>query len=186
LVGKGLLEIESNHRNLDLGFDFFSIGIFYYLVMFFPLFEELSFRLFLNPKEKNIRIGFSFLFFISIFKVINQIYDLDSLRFILTTGSFGCALLLSYFLKGRLGTIQNWFKSIKKIYLLIISSFIFALMHYDTNYSSDSFFISLIPLLKHFFSGMIFGIFRIRYGFKNGFILHALNNMLSFLAIFFY
>ena len=185
LVDKGLLEIERNHRHLDLGFDLGSIRIFYYLVMFFPLIEELAFRLFLNPKERNIRMGFSFFFVVVIYKVTTLIFDLDKLMFVLTSGSFICALLLSIYLKGKLGGVENYIKFTNKNSLLIISCVLFAIMHYGTNYSSNSFLISLIPLTKHFFSGYVFGIFRIRYGLFNAVMLHSLNNLMSFLAIFF-
>lgn len=185
LVNESFLNIEDNYRNFSLGLDLKSFQVFYYLVVFFPLFEELSFRLFLNPTNRNIKFGLAFLLVIVAYKIINQNFSIESHKLLVTLGSFCFAILLGFYFLEKFTSLSRKIASINQKCILYLSSIIFALMHFETNYSSHIFIISLFPLVKHFISGMIYGTFRIKYGFINGVFLHVLNNSLTFLVMFF-
>ncbi|MBT0812275.1 CPBP family intramembrane metalloprotease [Litoribacter ruber] len=185
LVSLGLLQEGINNSHLKLGWDIYTVGIFYYLVIFFPFFEETSFRLFLKPTKNRLLFGVSFLSTLIVYLISSHYIDLDSQRFIYTSLTILLSVSLFILLNKKLNVSSQWQSRINSKYLLIASSVGFALVHYGVYFSSHIVLFSFIPLIKHFFSGLIFGIIRIRHGFRYGLLLHSSNNLLAFLAIFF-
>jgi hypothetical protein len=185
LVSIGVLQEEINHRHLKLGWDFYTLGIFYYIVIFFPFFEETSFRLFLKPTKNRLLVGVSFLSILIVYLISSHFIDLDSQRFVYTSLTILLSVSLFILLNKKMNASSQWQSKINSKYLLIASSVGFALAHYGVNFSSHLVWFSLIPLITHFFSGLVFGIFRMRHGFINGIILHSSNNLIAFLAIAF-
>lgn len=154
-----------------------------FTVIIFPILEEASFRLILVKNPKNIYVGVSFLTGFTIY-VLNIEYQWFNLGAFYDLSLLLIFVLLLFFLVKRFkSTLFNVFDKLSSLKMLVLFSSIFALFHFGNSYSSHIVLLSLVPLLKHFVSGLVFGTFRIKYGFIHGFFLHALNNLVASLGV---
>lgn len=75
--------------------------------------------------------------------------------------------------------------TISRICLVYLSSIVFALWHYNNyNFSNANFQTKAFTLLPHFFSGLIFSWFAIKYGIKWSLSAHIFNNFIAILFTF--
>ncbi|WP_460545950.1 CPBP family glutamic-type intramembrane protease [Echinicola sediminis] len=155
----------------------------FFMVVLFPLLEELSFRLVLVKKPKSIYYGMCF-FVGFIPYVMNSKFQWFDLGLLYETGLlllFVLLMIISF--KRYMLKLFEVFNKLSSIQLLVLTSLFFALIHFGNLYTSEMLLFSLVPLLKHFVSGLIYGTFRIKYGFIHGFLLHSINNLVGCLGV---
>ncbi len=153
-------------------------------VLLAPLIEELTCRLALIYKRSNLSISAGLLFsliFISIFHIKLLSYLGFFLIFSVPALIY---IILDYNKEKSDPLLQNLWN--KHFYLIFyLSSIIFTFLHIS-NYKIDSFKQGiLIPLLlvTYFFTGLILGYIRVKFGFFWSWFTHVLNNLLSVLII---
>lgn len=184
---KGLVEVK-RHPAAGIISDAESYNalliMFFLVVILHPLIEELSFRLILNPKRRNLFFGSGFLvsyvilLFSNVHKVIpiNREVSFDLLFIVI--GSLG-ALGLFYISKIISIDFSDFVKNRTALFVFI-TSLLFAISHFFVIGRTD-FYILYVPLLlPYFLKGYILAYARLSLGFGYAVLCHSLNNLFFF------
>lgn len=146
------------------------------VVLFFPILEELVFRLALKPGKRNV-FGLLVALLYGSF-LIDPDYNTPILLFI----ALGIAFII--FLYRKIET-----KIVTKLYnkalpgLIYLSSFLFGMIHIQNHTPSIVFNASFLLMFPYFCIGLFFAFVRIRFGFKYTVLLHILRNLLATISV---
>lgn len=142
------------------------------VVLFFPILEELVFRLALKPGKRNVFGLLAALLYGSF--LIDPDYNAPILLFI----ALGTAFII--FLYREIET-----EIVTKVYdkalpgLIYLSSFLFGMIHIQNHTSSIALSASFLYMFPYFCIGLFLAFVRIRFGFKYAVLLHILRNLLA-------
>lgn len=179
LISKIILDISfPNNNHSSILFKRYPTIVYFGIVVFLgPFLEELIFRLFLNGKEFYLKIsaslgllayGSSFLYIETLFSINNLYLVAVSIIIILIPNHF--LLFFSNFIKNR-----------KKL-IILFSALLFSFAHYKRmGLSLNQFYLFPIYLFSYFWSGLVFGYYRLRNGFFFALICHVVVNFLSYI-----
>ncbi len=165
-------------------FVFLSLSLAVFVCVVAPLSEEVIFRLSLS------QIRFLPISLLCFGAVISAGYllpfDLKQAQTIWLRVAWivGATLILCHFFADKF-ELQAWQKFWQhKLALVVIFSFVFALLHLEWNQitGATSFALLLFPYL---FLGIVISVVRIRIGFCYGVFYHLLNNLLAYLMALF-
>lgn len=147
--------------------------------------EELAFRYFISQNDiRKILISFSFftsLLIVGIFKgrfIITNVLVLDAIQ-------TGMALVLFGFIWFYFSRFGGWYLS-KKINVnvqIILSSFVFGLIHLSNTPSSNEVSSQVLYIIPMVVFGILLAIIRIRFGFIYSIFLHFVFNALGIVSL---
>lgn len=167
------IDINSLKKSNVIDFRFYCVAV----VLFIPIMEELIFRSALILNSNNLRLFISSVFGCIVYILFLKINH--PVAFIL----FFLVFILSYYvlIKTKLLNVKPKYQNDKFLYfLLIISSILFALLHFKLNIES----INLRYILRfiHFIIiSFMLGIIRIKCGLQWSIFLHSLKNLSAFI-----
>jgi hypothetical protein len=172
---------------------------FAFLVILGPFYEELSFRLFLNPKKLSVLVGLFFFttFLLQVIISLGVIFFYNSYIFSLAVFSplFYLAIIFVLFITFFMvffvvpsSAIEPFFSKHLKI-LLYISAILFGVVHVS-NYTNvgSLWWITLLLILPQLLVGFVLPFIRLKFGFWWSVFAHGLYNfifgftLLGFLA----
>jgi len=151
-----------------------------------PIFEEITFRLFLTNFRKNISIiSISMIWGVLLLEVMEEFqllfyfkdllfYDLTMIFYVLCFG-IPVFLLLKYFVP-EYQLNRFWQKHFP--FIFYSSSLLFAVWHVQSlNVNASNFFLVPFAILPYFILGLCYAYIRVRYGILWAIIIHILNNL---------
>jgi Type II CAAX prenyl endopeptidase Rce1-like len=171
--------------------------VFFSSVLFAPVFEEISYRLWLKPTFWNLTIGFGFLFsnVFGILLPLNLLFDnlpILSLEIYLAT-YFLLTSVISIFIVGILlllfekliksSNTKLKLNSGKFKFAYYSSVILFGLVHAFNYDITKVWLIAPILVLPQLLLGFYFGFVRMNLGFKWSIIAHALHNLILIFPI---
>lgn len=158
-----------------------SSKVFINVVVITAIYEELKYRLILvySPLNFSVFVSIWFFYIVAQIEIIkSSLFD----DFYLYSFSIFALSTLLYFCLSLFSGTDRYLSSIHtrigKTVLVFLSSVLFCVMH-TLNYDFEYAFQSLV-LLPHFFVGIFFALYRLRYGIFFSIILHALINSVPF------
>lgn len=168
--------------------EYYTIELKFMLAVFLmPIFEEITFRLYLRFNTFNIAISLSLWNFV--FPILFTEYSMATriiLNGMVTLLTFSAVVIVLNHVK----KIKILFYFIWKKYFFIIfyfSAFLFAFAHllkYDTSVL-NLLKISHLVIIPHFISGLFFGYIRLKYNLFASIFMHSTVNILPFILLFF-
>jgi hypothetical protein len=147
----------------------------FFLLLYFPLLEELVYRLPLRIKKYNLLISaFLFIFFLQ-GQGLKDFYTLNNVLFFKIIIFFLISVFLFYKEKIMIDFLNQYFS-----YFFYFITFVFAFSHiwnFVDTLTLKNFY--LIPLLipPYLISGYFFGFFRVKFGFLWGLLAHTIMNI---------
>lgn len=162
-------------------------GLFIFIIgIISPIFEEITFRLFLTKFRKNIAIiSISMIWGVLLLEVMEEFqllfyfkdllfFDLTMIFYVLCFGS-PIYLLLKYVVNERFIN-SLWEKYYP--YIFYSSSILFAFWHIQAlNINASNIVFLPFAILPYFILGLFYAYVRVRYGLIWSIIMHILNNM---------
>lgn len=166
--------------------------VFLSSVLFAPVFEEISYRLWLRPTFKNLVFGLGFL----LSTILGSFFSLDWLLYSLPIVSYEVFTVLYFFLISGIsifvvGALLLLFEKIvkssfadhttgsKKFKFVYYSSIVlFALVHTFNYDITKVWIIAPILVLPQLLIGLYFGFVRMNFGLKWSIVAHCLHNFL--------
>jgi membrane protease YdiL (CAAX protease family) len=176
LLNVELINRTTNSSNNDLIISKWDYVLkFLQTVILVPILEEFSFRSYINLKRKNILYSIIFLCLLDVFAFLNKLYILSYLLSFLVLAYIAILIFRKNILK---------FKYVFNI-LLILSSLTFAFVHiYGKEYSYENSNLLLFSIIPMLILGIGLGFARLKHGLVMSILIHALFNLVGFLAKF--
>lgn len=181
-------DLEHESKNIHQGVD--TVKLLYFLILV-PILEEISFRLFLNGRKRDVGISFSLMSGYLLTGIILNTYLPNSyselmLKIVLFFPffSFASFTILFNILGVNAGYLDDLTKAVqqKRRFFYYFSSLLFGLMHpLYAVLSNQSLALVIISFLSISFIGLIYAFVRLSLGIKYSIIIHLLYNALSFL-----
>lgn len=175
----GLMDGSNNQRISKIRYSSYWSRVFF-VAMVIPIIEETLFRLNLRYSRLNFAIFIGGV----VYYLFNFLSDLE--RFHAISLGLLAGAMVWLLIKPNINQIlcDFWKVHTKKIFYLFLS--IFTLIHI-TNYemTSSLFFISPILVLPHFVGGIFYSYARLKAGILFAICLHAINNAIPFIAMYF-
>lgn len=176
-------QLSNNQIKIQIG----NTGLYMLIIAIItPIFEEITFRLFLTKYKENISIiSISMIFGLGLSEIMKEFrllyffkdlvfYDLTMIFYVLCFGS-PIYLLLKYIVNEK-HINSLWVKYYP--YIFYSSSILFALWHIQAlNINASNFVFLPFAILPYFILGLFYAYVRVRYGLIWSIIMHILNNI---------
>jgi membrane protease YdiL (CAAX protease family) len=157
------------------------------IALLIPIFEEITYRLFLTRYQKKITIiSISLIIGVGLFDISEEfgllffpknllLSDLTMVFYVLCFG-FPFYLLLKYFVTKKIDFNDYWGKYFP--YIFYLSTLLFAFNHVQSlNINASNFIFVPFAILPFFILGLFYAYVRVKYGLLWSIIMHILNNM---------
>lgn len=167
------INLNKVRKSYVIDFRFYLVVV----VLFIPIIEELIFRSALVLNSNNLRLCISsilgYIIYISVININHPI----------AIGLYVIVFILSYYMlkKTKILNIKPKYQNDEILYfLLIISSIIFALLHFKLDIESIN-FRYILRLIHFIIVSFMLGIIRIKCGLQWSIFLHSLKNLSGFI-----